>query len=334
MAGIAGQRAPVAARGSLRPFILFALLAVVACQPDSPTGTLPFGEVGLAKGAPGGGGSGGPRVTATEPDSAAQDTTIDVIVSGSGFTEGAKATWALAGDTTLVHVQSTTVLGPDRIRARIQVPATAPLASYDVEVTLSNGKKGVGAEMFKVVTRGPAPSFPVDFTITDAGLSLQSDGKGVYRHDLCGVMGDWGEPSTVLRPSGGRIPKSQKTACAGIAPRTSTVALGLRHISDDPHIDESPTPTSFNIVSIVFGFGNAQATTINAGNDGTPICGTLGLRFTPVTFPGTNHGARDELGGGQWHMYTRPWPDNKAYCENNGVVAYWHVSFDLHLQIN
>lgn len=59
----------------------------------------------------------------------------------------------------------------------------------------------------------------------------------------------------------------------------------------------------------------------------------LGLRFTPVTFPGTSDVARDDLGGGLWHMYTRPYPDNIGYCENDGRVAYWHVSFDLYVQI-
>jgi hypothetical protein len=42
---------------------------------------------------------------------------------------------------------------------------------------------------------------------------------------------------------------------------------------------------------------------------------------------------RDDLGGGQWHMYTRPYPDNIGYCANGGVAAYWHVSLDLTLQV-
>jgi hypothetical protein len=112
------------------------------------------------------------------------------------------------------------------------------------------------------------------------------------------------------------------------------VTLALRHVSDNPHVDNAVSPPgsgTFNVQNVKFGFGAAQATTINAS--GTPFCGTLGLRFTSVTFPGSSDVVREDLGGGLWHMYTRPWPDNKAYCENGGVAAYWHVSFDLHVQI-
>ena len=180
---------------------------------------------------------------------------------------------------------------------------------------------------------GPPAPQRVEFTITDAGLSLQSDGKGVYQDDVCGVLATWSPDLLFLGTAYNRIPKSQQAACVGIAPRAASVTLALRHISDDPHVDETPSPNTFNIVNVKFGFGSAAATTINAGNNGTPICGTLGLRFTSVTFPGSSDTIREDLGGGLWHMYARPWPDNKAYCENGGVVAFWHVSFDLNAQI-
>ena len=180
---------------------------------------------------------------------------------------------------------------------------------------------------------GPPAPQRVDFTITDAGLSLQSDGKGIYRDGVCGVFGSLSTDVMFLGPDYTRIPKSQQAACAGIAPRAASVTLALRHVSDNPHVDEEVSPSGFNVVNVKFGFGAAAATTVNAGNNGTPICGTLGLRFTSVTFPGSDDVIRDDLGGGLWHMYTRPWPDNKGYCENNGVVAFWHVSFDLNAQV-
>jgi len=229
-------------------------------------------------------------------------------------------------------VKSTTVLGPDRIKATIEVPSTAPIAIYDVEVTLTNGKKGVGAEMFAVKPRGPAPQYGVDYSITDAGLSLQSDGKGLYRDGVCGVVALY-SINIALYPSNGRIPKSQKVECIGVAPRTITVTLALRHISDDPHLDETVSPSVYSVGNINVAFGPNLATIINATTNGTTICGTLGLRFTATGFPGSNHTVRDDLGGGLWHVYTSPWPDNKAYCENNGVAAFWHVSFDLYAQV-
>lgn len=177
-------------------------------------------------------------------------------------------------------------------------------------------------------------SVPAAFTITDAGNSLASDGKGVYTDGVCGVVAWWSsDGGFYLSTALGRIPRSQRDACAGIAPRAATVTLALRHVSDDPHVDESPSPSAFTVVNIKFGDGAAQATTINAGNNGTPICGTLGLRYTSVTFPGSSDVIREDLGSGLWHMYTRPWPDNMAYCENGGIVTFWHVSFDLYAQI-
>jgi hypothetical protein len=182
---------------------------------------------------------------------------------------------------------------------------------------------------------GPPAPQKADFTITD-GFSLVGDGKGTYIADVCGVVGGWmTNDITHLAPAEGKIPKAQQAGCAGIAPRKATVTLTVRHLSDNPHVDDSASPAgsgTFNVQNVKFGWGAALATTINASG-ATPFCGTLGLRFTPVTFPGTSSVTRDDLGGGQWHMYTRPYPDNIGYCANGGVAAYWHVSLDLTLQV-
>ncbi len=133
------------------------LLAFAACQSDAPTSTRVPDAANLAKGGSGGaggkgGGGGGPTVASTNPSYAHRDTTLDVHVFGSGFTSGAKATWVLSGDTTLVHVKSTTVVSSGELVANVEVPAGAPLALYDVQVALVDGKKGVGAELFEIST--------------------------------------------------------------------------------------------------------------------------------------------------------------------------------------
>lgn len=173
---------------------------------------------------------------------------------------------------------------------------------------------------------------PVDFTIVDGGFSLASDGKDTYRDGTCGVLASWSSNTISLSPAGGKIPKSQQASCTGIAPRAASLTLALRHISDSPHVDDAASPPgsgAFNVLNVKFGTGTAQATTINS----SAACGTAGLRFTPVTYPGTDHVVREDLGGGLWRMYTRPWPDNKAYCEFNGTPTYWHVSLDLYVQV-
>lgn len=185
-----------------------------------------------------------------------------------------------------------------------------------------------------LLAKGGPTTQRVDFTITDAGLSLASDGNGVYRDGVCGSWGSWADV-LFLAPAYSKVPKSQQADCAGIAPRAATVTLAVRHLSDDPHMDDAVSPSgsgTFSVQNVKFGYGTALATIINATGS-TPFCGTLGLRFTSVTFPGSSDVVREDQGGGLWHMYTRPWPDNIGYCENGGVAAYWHVSFDLYAQI-
>src|SRR5262249_17958738 len=113
----------------------------------------------------------------------------------SGFTTGARAVWALNGDTTLVHVKTTKRVNDTLLVATIIIPAAAPTASYDIQVLLVGGKKGVGAELFTVTLGDPAAQlwFPLD----DAGLGLQSDhiaayaqgGNSIYADGVCGVHG-------------------------------------------------------------------------------------------------------------------------------------------------
>jgi hypothetical protein len=175
--------------------------------------------------------------------------------------------------------------------------------------------------------KGGAITQQVDFTINDTGMDVLSDGKGIYRDGICGVIGVWSSDIMHLAPAEGSIPKSQKASCTGIAPRQATLRISLKHVSDSPHVDLAVAPTSYGVQNIKVGFGSAVATTVNAGN-----CGTVGLRFSPITYPGSSGTVRDDLGGGLWHVYTQPWPNNIAYC-NNGTVTFWHVSLDVNVQV-
>src|SRR4029450_11390624 len=103
---------------------------------DSPTSArVEVHAASLAKGP----GTSALGVTATLPTSARQDTAIDVHISGSGFPPGAAASWALAGDTTKVHVQSTKFVNQGQLVARLLVPVAAPVASDDGGVRLVGG---------------------------------------------------------------------------------------------------------------------------------------------------------------------------------------------------
>jgi len=132
--------------------VLFVVLSVHACE-DGPT--LP-----PASFAPGGG-SGGVTVTATDPNDAAQDTTLDVVVSGSGFDRGSTAEWAIAGvPSPKVRTNSTRYVSAKQLVANITIAPDADTVLYDVRVTTSRGKKGIGTELFRVRPKGPKPPPP------------------------------------------------------------------------------------------------------------------------------------------------------------------------------
>lgn len=177
----------------LRIATVLLLTALPSCRPDTVTSPTVTG-VSFAKGGNGGGGP-GPNVNATDPPAAPQDITLDVRVLGQGFDEGSVAVWTIDGVEQLeVQTNSTTFVSKDELVANITIQEDAAVDLYDVEVTTSRGKKGIGADLFSVVKKG-TPTFttvalePVDgsdnslaWAVNDtgqiAGLSLV--GRGAY----------------------------------------------------------------------------------------------------------------------------------------------------------
>jgi uncharacterized membrane protein len=124
------------------------VLSLSRCTPDTPTSPAGLEPSGAGAGAP------APTVRATIPAAAPRDTTISVEIQGSGFDHGSRAVWALDGDTavatTKIHVNTTTFISSRALIADITIDADATLDIYDVQVLASNGKKGIGIEIFEV----------------------------------------------------------------------------------------------------------------------------------------------------------------------------------------
>jgi hypothetical protein len=182
-----------------RPWLAFVSVVVLACQGSDPGPTSLFSATEEARAAKtGGGGSTTVTVTSTNPPGGPRDTTLDVTINGSGFSRGAVAKWSLNGDTTLVHVAATRLVSSTQLVATVSVPATAPVASYDVQVTLSDGKKGVGAELFVVTLADPTITWKLP--LADAALAFRSDRQfsdgthSVYANGVCAVK-TWVEMS-------------------------------------------------------------------------------------------------------------------------------------------
>ena len=151
------------------------------------------------------------------PDSATQDTTVDVVINGSGFVAGTAATWSLNGnaDSTQIRTNRTTYVSSRKLIANITVSGTATIGSWDVIVTASGKKGGIGTEMFAVRPRHvstdtkpsviwtdmvnvapanePAVWEPAlitgDYRARDGSPLPQGESSGEYFANFCGVDG-------------------------------------------------------------------------------------------------------------------------------------------------
>ena len=129
--------------------VVVPLLIALACDREttSPSRDVQVSGVRAAK-APS-----GPSVSSANPPYGDQGTTLDVQVIGSGFTQGATATWLLNGVANgHVHTNSTTFNSSTQLTANITIDPDAQLAFWDVQVALAGGKNGVGSDAFEVTS--------------------------------------------------------------------------------------------------------------------------------------------------------------------------------------
>jgi probable HAF family extracellular repeat protein len=129
--------------------LILGLLAFSACTADPPSSAL------LApRGTPASAAAGSVTVKSTSPDTATVDSTLDVHVFGTGFDPGSRANWAIKGVlSSKVVTNSMRFVSSTELVANITIAPDAPLASYDVIVTASSGKGGIGTECFVVTPK-------------------------------------------------------------------------------------------------------------------------------------------------------------------------------------
>ncbi len=132
------------------PAVLLVLMLALSCV--GPTdGTDPVLQA--AKGGPSGGGE--PVVDAADPSEAPQDTTLDVRVLGSNFDRGSSVEFLLDEQPTAhIRTNGTTYRNSRELIANITVSQDAVTSAYDIAVTTSGGKKGIGIEKFTVRQKG------------------------------------------------------------------------------------------------------------------------------------------------------------------------------------
>ena len=177
---------------SLSTALLGAAFLAVACGRESVTtpNEGPTSSVAVYGKAP----TNSVSVTSASPAFGDQGTTVDVHVFGSGFTDGAQATWLLHGvaDPGHVHTNKTTVLSSTELVANITIASDASLSFWDVQVALAGGKNGVGSECFEVTsaqilgpgtTGGDAAVMGMNDLVQVSGVSSTSQGSTAWYYD-------------------------------------------------------------------------------------------------------------------------------------------------------
>jgi hypothetical protein len=123
-------------------------------------------------------------VISSTPNNSPQGTTsLSVTVGGSGFENGAKATWYVTGttDTGGVTVNSTTFVNSTQLTANITIASNATVSGYDIQVANGNGRTGVGSDLFTVNPMSVTST--LYSTAGGAALTVQGDsssGTSVY----------------------------------------------------------------------------------------------------------------------------------------------------------
>jgi dipeptidyl aminopeptidase/acylaminoacyl peptidase len=132
------------------------------------------------------GNGGGVTVTSANPNNAPQGVTLDVHVFGSGYDRGSKAQWARSGVLSPnVTTNSTQFVSPSELLANITIASIADTGLYDVLVTTSKGKKGIGSELFTVGKKTTPPADPAIAIANQSLVVMNADGTNQA------VIGDW-----------------------------------------------------------------------------------------------------------------------------------------------
>lgn len=151
------------------------------------------------------------QVTAADPSSTTQGTlSLDVTVSGSGFDSSASVAFLVTGTTNPggITVKNVKITGPKKLIATIDVADAAAIASFDIQVTQSGGRKGKGTSLFAVLAKtsndpcaAPGIDFPA-FTFREQSAKGQqvyvADATGKCVRPVHDIIGAFVDPRTIV----------------------------------------------------------------------------------------------------------------------------------------
>jgi hypothetical protein len=284
-------------------------------------------------------------VSSVAPDSATQDTTLDVVVNGSGFVAGTSANWALSGvqDSTQVRTNATRYVSSRQLVANITISRSATIAKWDVVVSAASKKGGIGTEAFTIQPHVVASTWKLPLNSTGLGLrsdGLQNDGVySSYETGVCSVSGGIFNGSSGDGTLQTNNPTAKSRTCSG---RTMTVV----YPTGDPVYPAGGTETMLVFLNI---HNISSQTTIIPVGYGNRVLRQLSLNPTQKqrcdawrwannsTLPGDFVWV-ERMDATTFHVYTKDRdPDaalaaasaglNKAVCTTTGQTH--HLSVDL-----
>ena len=193
----------------------------------------------------------GVTVTAATPDIGIQGTTLDVQVTGSGFDRGSRVDFTRDGviDSKL-HVNTTTYRTTGELVANVSIAADAVATRYDVAVTTSTGKKGIGTERFAVAV--PYERLSMSTALSSGVTSVSANGWMSGALDFNDPCPPYMQP-VVWSPSGTliRLPLPNGR-CAG-KPRgvnRNGVVVGTAYTTSSDRVSVRWTPEGSGYVAL------------------------------------------------------------------------------------
>lgn len=114
------------------------------------------------------------QVNSADPSSAEQGTVdLEVEISGNGFDNSAAVQFLVTGTTNPggITVTNVKVRGPKKLFATINVDEGATVDEFDIEVSLSRGRKGKGTTLFSVLAK-PNGKPTDDYTSTNESVQF------------------------------------------------------------------------------------------------------------------------------------------------------------------
>jgi hypothetical protein len=300
-------------------------------------------------------GGGDPAVTATDPDTATQGTTLDVVVSGSNFDAGSVAQWAINGVPSVkVRTNSTRFVNSRRVVANITIASDADPTLYDVLVTTGGGKKGIGTELFTVKGSNGPVTYPARVSILDAPTNaLVSDGKasvptepaGSYDDNVCGVQALINGPnsggdsylqfrpynrlaSSLKGPAGRRCQQRDSLRSAFVrlsdttrarlagAPTGETTLGALGYVAGERRDTLGLTRVHY-LLSVPVGATQPRHGGLNLAFCLAPDGTGSPFRFASDLGPGSDSLLITRTSPTHWVVETQPYPNNKGWCEHH-----------------